>query len=176
MANDSQLGTFSPEEVTVVISVAGVVHTLSGFSDSTFITLTRLIPASDPWIGSDLTGGRVKRRNRSATATFSISQYSSSNDFLQQWQLADERAAGGQFVGSVTIKDNSGTSIFFSNQAIITSTPDITLSSTTEMRDWEIFMFNMSGQIGGNSLIDDSTVQAIEGLGGFVEDRWKLNG
>lgn len=174
---DAQLGSYSPEEVTVTIAVADVVHTLSGFSDSTFITVTRMVPASDPFVSADLQGGRVKRRNRSALATFSLSQYSSSNNFMQQWQLSDEQAARGEYVGSITIKDNSGTTLFFSNQAIITTTPDVTLSVTTEMRDWEVFMFNMSGPgIGGNTLIDDSTVQAIEGLGGFVEDRWKLNG
>lgn len=174
---DAQLGSYSPEEVTVTISVAGVVHTLSGFSDQTFINITRLVPASEAFISADLAGGRVKRRNRSALATFSLSQYSSSNDFMQRWQLADEQASRGQYVGSITVKDNSGTSLFFSNQAVITTTPDYSLSTTTEYRDWEVFMFNTSGAgIGGNSLIDDSTVQAIEGLGGFVEDRWKLNG
>lgn len=173
---DQTLGSYSPEEVQVVISVGGQVHTVSGYSDSTFITVTRLVPASEAFISADLAGGRVKRRNRSASATISLSQYSSSNNFLHAWQRADELAPRGEYVGSVTIKDNSGTTLFFSSQAIILNSPDITMSVTSEMRDWEIFMFNCETEIGGNTLINDATVQAIEGLGGVVEDRWKLNG
>ena len=175
MANDAVLGTYSPEEVTVVISAGGVVHQVTGFADSTFIEVTRLVPASEPYIGADLSGGRVKRRNKSATANITLHQYSSSNTVLQQLQRADEEDSRNTYVASITIKDNSGQTLYFSNQAIITMTPDVTLSTTTEVRVWQIFMFNCESFIGGNAEMDAATVAAVEGLGGEVPDRWRLN-
>ena len=172
---DILIGNYSPEEVIVIFSVAGVTEQISGFADGTFITASRMIPASEPYIGSDLTGGRVKRRNRSMNITLSLHQYAASNTFLQEVQRADENDSGNSYVGSMTIKDNSGQTLFFSSQTIIASTPDVTLSSTTETRDWQFFMFNSDNYIGGNTQLSDSTVNAIESLGGSVDARWRLN-
>lgn len=107
--------------------------------------------------------------------TITLHQYAASNTFLQALQRADEEDSGNRYVASCTIKDNSGQTLFFSNQTIIATTPDVTFSSTTETRDWTLFMFNTDNQIGGNTLISDSTVQAIETLGGEVDAKWRVN-
>jgi len=172
---DILIGNYSPEEVTIVISAAGASEQITGFADGTFISATRLVVASEPYIGSDITGGRVKRRNRSMNVTITLHQYAASNTFLQALQRADEEDGGNRYVASCTIKDNSGQTLFFSNQTIIATTPDVTFSSTTETRDWTLFMFNTDNQIGGNTLISDSTVQAIETLGGEVDAKWRVN-
>lgn len=174
MASDILIGNYSPEEVTVVISASGVSQQITGFADGTFLTATRLVAASEPYIGSDLSGGRVKRRNRSTNVTLSLHQYAASNTFLQQLQRADEEDSGNTYVASCLIKDNSGQTLFFSNQTIIASTPDATLSSTTETRDWTLFMFNCDSYIGGNTQLDAEMANNVESLGGVVEDRWKI--
>ena len=171
---DIVIGNYSPESVTIVISKGSFVHQVTGFAEGTFISATRLVAASEPYIGSDITGGRVKRRNRSMNVTISLHQYAASNTVLQQLQRADEEADGNEWVFSCQIKDNSGQTLFFSNQTIIATTPDLTLSSTTEMRDWTFFMFNADNFIGGNTPMDDAAVAAVEAVGGQVDARWRL--
>ena len=171
--SDILIGNYSPEAVTIILSKGAFVHQVTGFAEGSFITATRMVPASEPYIGSDITGGRVKRRNRSMNVTISLHQYAESNAVLQALQRADEADDGNAYVVNCQIKDNSGQSLFFSSQTIIATTPDVTFSSTTEMRDWTLFMFNSDSLIGGNTPISAASVQAIESVGGVVEDRWK---
>lgn len=171
--SDILIGNYSPESVMIVISKGDFVHRVTGFAEGTFITASRLVPASEPYIGSDISGGRVKRRNRSANVTITLHQYSQSNDVLQALQRADEAADDNTYVFNCLITDNSGHTKLFSSQTIIATTPDVSLSSTTETRDWTFFMFNSDTLIGGNTPIDAAAVQAIEAVGGVVEDRWK---
>lgn len=104
--------------------------------------------------------------------TISLHQFASSNTVLQQLQRADEEDSANSWVFAMTIKDNSGQTLFFSNQTIIATTPDVTLSSTTEMRDWTFFMFNTDNFIGGNSPLSAADVAAVNAAGGTVESRW----
>lgn len=171
--SDILIGNYSPEAVNVVISVGGFNHQVTGFVEGTFISATRMTPASEPYIGSDLSGGRVKRRNRSMNVTISLHQYSQSNCVLQALQRADENDDGNSYVAAMTIKDQSGQTMFFSSQTIIATTPDVTLSSTTEQRDWTFFMFNTDNYIGGNTPLDAAAVQAVEAVGGQVDPRWQ---
>ncbi len=172
---DQIIGNFLPEELTVILSKGDFTHRVTGFADGTFVSATRLVPASEPYIGADLTGGRVKRRNRSMNVTFTLHQYASSNTVLQELQIADEQDNGNEWVVNCTIKDNSGQTLFFSSQAIIATTPDVTFSTTTETRDWTIFMFGSDNYIGGNTQLSPSEVAAVEAVGGDVPARWQLN-
>lgn len=173
---DTVIGNYLPESVTVILSKGGFVHRVTGFADGTFINATRLVPASEPYIGADLTGGRVKRRNRSMNVGITLHQYASSNTVLQALQKADEDDDGNAWIVCCTIKDVSGQTLFFSDQTIIASTPDVTLSTTTETRDWSLFMFNSDNFIGGNTPLSDSEVQAVEATGNIVDTRWQING
>ena len=170
--SDILIGNYSPEAVNVIISVGDFTHQVTGFVEGTFISATRMVPASEPYIGSDLSGGRVKRRNRSMNVTVSLHQYAQSNYVLQALQRADEGDDGNTYVAAMTIKDQSGQTMFFSSQTIIATTPDVTLSSTTEQRDWTFFMFNTDNYIGGNTPLDAAAVQAVEAVGGEVDPRW----
>ena len=171
--SDILIGNYSPESVNVIISVGGFVHQITGFVEGSFLSATRMVAASEPYIGSDLSGGRVKRRNRSMNVTVSLHQYSQSNYVLQALQRADEDDDGNAYVASMTIRDQSGQTMFFSSQTIIATTPDVTLSNTTEMRDWTFFMFNTDNYIGGNTPLDAAAVAAVEAVGGTVEPRWR---
>lgn len=173
MADQILIGNYSPEGVTVILSKGSFSHQVTGFVEGSFLSASRMVVASEPYIGSDLTGGRVKRRNRSMNVTISLHQYAQSNYVLQALQRADEETDNNDWVVNCTIKDAGGQTMFFSSQTIIATTPDVTFSSTTEQRDWTFFMFNTDNYIGGNTPLDAAAVQAVEAVGGSVEDRWK---
>lgn len=105
--------------------------------------------------------------------TISLHQYSQSNTVLQALQRADEADDGNSYVAAMTIKDQSGQTMFFSSQTIIATTPDVTFSNTTEQRDWTFFMFNTDNTIGGNTPLDAAAVAAVESVGSTVDTRWK---
>lgn len=107
--------------------------------------------------------------------TISLHQYAQSNSVLQALQRADEATDNNDWVVACTIKDTSGQTLFFSNQTIIATTPDVTLSTTTETRDWSLFMFNSDNFVGGNTPLDDAAVAAVEATGGQVDPRWQVN-
>ena len=133
-----------------------------------------MVPASEPYIGADLTGGRVKRKNRSATATFTLHQMSETNKVLMDLQRADENEDTDQWVFNFSVKDTSGQSLFFSSQTVLASPPTVTYSTTTETRDWSFFMFNCDFNVGGNTKLDPAAVAAVEAVGGQVDSRWIL--
>jgi len=51
--SDILIGNYSPEAVNVIISVGDFTHQVTGFVEGTFISATRLVAASEPYIGSD---------------------------------------------------------------------------------------------------------------------------
>ena len=67
----------------------------------------------------------------------------------------------------------SGQTSIFSSQTVIQTTPDASFGTDAEQRTWEFFMFNCDMQVGGNTPLDTAAVQAVEAVGGSVEDRWK---
>lgn len=175
MADDSLLGTYSPEEIQVVISVADQVHVVSGFADGTFINITRQTPASELYVGADLSTGRTKRRNKASTIDITLAQYSASNDFFQRIQSLDEEDATDTYVFTLTLKDNSGRTVASSNQAFIATTPDVSFDTTMGTRMWQISAISLSTHYGGNAKLSDATVSTLAALEYDVPDRWKMN-
>lgn len=51
--SDILIGNYSPEAVNVIISVGDFTHQVTGFVEGTFISASRLVAASEPYIGSD---------------------------------------------------------------------------------------------------------------------------
>jgi len=52
MAKDI-LGTYSPQEVVVILSVGDFVHTVNGYADGIFLNFARTTPASTLYSGAD---------------------------------------------------------------------------------------------------------------------------
>lgn len=175
MAQDTVLGSYSPEEVAIVISKGNFVHSISGLADGSFVNVSRITPASELYVGADLSAGRVKRRNRAANITVTLHQWSASNNVLQALQRADEEDSGNEWVFAITIKDNSGTTIFSAAQAFVATIPDSGFSTTAETREWMIQAVNMTANVGGNTAMDPSTVAALSVLGEEVPERWRLS-
>lgn len=167
------LGTYTPEEVTVTISGVFGVHTISGFADGSYVNVSRMVAASELYIGGDLTAYRVKRRNKSATVGITLHAAAVSNTVLQQIQAADESDSGNTYVFSILIKDGSGMSKFFARQAFIASVPDTSFSTGADTRDWTIQAVSMNFEVGGNTPLSASDVAVIEAMGGQVPTVWR---
>lgn len=171
---DALLGNYSPESVVIVLSKGAFVHTIQGYADGTFLNVSRITPASELYVGSDLSAGRVKRRNKASTITLTLHQFSPSNAVLQALQRADEEDDSDRWVVALTAKDTSGTTLFSSNQAFVATVPDTSLSSTTETRDWVLQAVSLSSNVGSNTRFDAAEVNAMEALGAEVPTRWQL--
>lgn len=172
---DSLLGNYSPESMVIVLSKGDFVHTITGYADGTFLTIDRITPASELYVGADLSTGRVKRRNKASTITLTLMQHAASNAVMQALQRADEDDdIGNEWVFAITIKDLSGTGVWSSNQAFIATNPSTTFSTTTETRDWVIQAVSLSANIGSNTLFDSAEVAAMNALGAEVDTRWQL--
>lgn len=171
---DSLLGNYSPESMVIVLSKGDFVHTIQGYADGTFLNVARITPASELYVGADLSAGRVKRRNKASTITITLHQFSVSNSVLQALQRADEEDDRDKWVVAMTIKDKSGTSSWSSNQTFVATVPDTNLSTTTGTREWVLQAVSLNANIGSNTLFDSSEVQAMNSLGAEVDARWQI--
>lgn len=173
MANDI-LGTYSPERFVIVISKDDFIHTVSGYADGTFLNLSRPVPASTLYSGSDNSKARVKRSNRDTEITLTLHQASVTNAILQALQKADENALRNEWTFSITLKDTSGTGVWSSNQAFISNVPDAGFGSEIDTRDWMITAVSLDSNIGANTLFDQAEVSAMAALGQDVPVDWQL--
>lgn len=174
MSNQSYtLGSYSPEEVTVVLSRGSFSYALSGYADGTFVNITRDIPASTLTTGASFHSTRVIRANTASTITLSLLQTSEDNDVLTDLLAVDVAVRDNTGLFNITIKDNSGRSLYYSDQAFIGNEPDRTFSSGAEQRDWTLSAVNLVSYTGGNAKFTPSGVDAVTQLGGEVDPRWE---
>lgn len=171
MANDL-LASYSPEDVNVIIAGGGISHSVTGYVDGTFLTITRLIDASLPYSGADVSNARVVRSNKNSSVTLTLGQYSESGDILSQFLRNDEITRDSTNLFSMTIKDNSGRSLYYSRQCYIGKNPDASYSTGIEGRDWMIHCVKLEAYQGGNAEFTPSTASELTSIGGLVEDRW----
>lgn len=173
---DTGIGNFLPDDFTIILSKGDFIHRVTGFADGTFISMDRIVPTSEPYQGvGDNAFGRVKRRVTAMNVTVTLHQYSPSNTVLQALQNADANNPGNDWVFSCTMKDLSGQTVVSSTNAIIAAPANASFSSTTETRDWNIYMFGSDLFIGGNMLLSTADVAAVNAVGGTVESRWQLS-
>lgn len=171
------IGNYSPDDFTIILSVGDFQHRITGFADGTFISMDRIVPTSEPYQGvGDNAFGRVKRRVTAMTVTVSLHQYSPSNYVLQKLQDADANDPGNTYVFAATMADLSGQTKVSSSNAIIAAPANASFSTTTETRDWTIYMFGSDLTIGGNMPLSDQEVAAVEATGSTVDPRWTIAG
>ena len=176
MANEF-IGNYSPDDFTIVLSKGTFVHKVTGFADGTFISMERLTPTSEPYQGVGDNGfARTKRKLTSMNVTISLHQQSPSNFVLQRLQDADAQdAMSNEWVFNCIISDLSGQTVMSTSNAIIMAPATAAFSTTTETRDWTIFMFGSDLTLGGNMPLSDQEVAAVEALGYNVDERWKAS-
>ncbi len=168
------LGTYSPEQMTIVLSVGDFNHIINGYADGTFLNFSRLIPASTLYSGADKTRARVKRTNKDTEITLTLHQAATSNAVLQALQRADENDSRNRYVFSITVKDNSGTSVWSSNKAFVSTVPDAPFGTEIDTRAWVITAIELDSNIGANTEFDQAEVIALAALGVDVPADWQL--
>lgn len=175
MAENANLGNYSPEDVVVIISNNKFSHTISGFADGTFISYERGVDRATLYIGADLSAGRTLRRNKSGTVTITLAQYAESNDVLSKLADLDEESHNNDWLFSVTIKDLLGRSVFFASQAFLGNDPMMDYGTEMGTREWTITVVNAQRHVGGSSKLSPGNEATLTSMGYTVEDKWKSN-
>lgn len=122
---------------------------ISGYSDGTYIKITR---NEDMWalkVGVDGEGTRTKNNNRSGRFEITLMQSSDSNDYLSSLVLADELA--GTSTIPIIAKDGSGTSLASCVTAWCIKQSDSEFAKELGQRTWIFETNKLEMAVGGNS-------------------------
>ena len=165
--------TFSPQDVTVVISQGTFSHIVSGFSEDSIVTVERNSDTYSLYTGADDTNSRIYQADTSAMIMLPLQQTSNSNDILSQLYLNDKANRDSSGLFAITIKDNSGRSLFFAEEAFISVVPDASFGNTMQLREWSIQAVRLDATFGGNANFTPEDAESFEQLGGVVEDKWR---
>lgn len=168
-----QLSSYSPYDVSVIITRGNLSHTVTGFAEDSFITVAQAMARWDLYTGGDNTNTRIHKNNTSATISLSLQQTSASNDIMTLLHKSDVASRDSSGLFTVFIRDNSGRSFFHAEQAYIAVVPSATFGTTMQTREWEIHAVVVDTYLGGNQKIDGIDQAAIESLGGTVDSRWQ---
>jgi len=171
----SRVATLSPVDVSVVItqSSTGLVHVVGGYMDDSNITVERGSDSYEKHNGVDNKTSRIYKADKSGMITVNLAQTSVSNDVLDALQRNDAAARNSTGLFSVTVKDASGRSVYFAQEAWISKVPNSAFGSGMQAREWVMQAAEMSSLIGGNGLISPEDVATIESLGGTVSADWR---
>lgn len=176
MSQSKILGTYSPEDVSVVVSNGFMSHTINGFSEGTLLSVTREVPHATLYTGADLSNARVVRRNKGGTITLTLHQASESNDVLTYLLQKDEENPLGEWLFAVTIKDELGRSVFHSPVCFISAPPEASFGTELSDRPWVIQAVSIEQVQGGNGKFSPDTAATLSDMGFPQEDRWLANG
>lgn len=139
------VATYDPKQI--IIAFGALV--LSGFSDGTFVKITRSGDAFEKKRGAD---GSVERVNKNAFdfgVSVTLQQTSAVNALLSAALTADQISNLG--VLPLTIKDLNGTSLFEAPQAWIKKDPEAEYADTTGGREWQFETGPGAYLCGGNT-------------------------
>lgn len=122
---------------------------LTGFAEDDMITIKPLGDGMQIHSGADGEVGRSVDPNRTFEVKVSLATSSKSNDYLSECYNKDRRT--GSYMLPLTIKDLSGSTLFFAKQAWVQNFPESKRGRKIDNQDWT---FN-TGQvndpvIGGN--------------------------
>ena len=140
------LRTYDPSQVTIVF--AGI--PISGFADGTFLSVEQNEDSFTLQIGTDGEGTRSKSNNRSGRVTLTLMQSSLANDLLASLHSVDLSSPGGDGIGPLLVKDNSGRSLFTAEKAWIVKPPTGEFGREATSREWIIETDHLIQTHGGN--------------------------
>jgi len=175
MAVNQILATYSPESVIVVIGNDKFSHTISGYADGTFLTLTRVIPHATLYTGADASNAMVVRKVRNYDITLTLHQASESNDVLSQLLRLDEESRNGDDIFYITIKDTSGRTVASASSAFIGTDPDQSFGVELSENAWVIHAVGMDVFFGGNGRFTGATWDTMTDLGRTPDEVWNPN-
>lgn len=147
---------YSPKDVS--INIAGVFD-IQGFVDGTFINLTRDVKPFDSVRAMDGEVARVYRKDESYMLELTLAQSSPSNNILSTIYNIDVATQVGKF--PIIIKDNRGSTTFFSLTAWIEDIPQVSFGNDIQPRVWKLRCTQSALYIGGNA--PESDIEALIG-------------
>lgn len=132
------------------------------------ISLDRTVPGFTPYAGIRGKDTRVRNNKTSALLSLSIINTCPVNDVLSYVHELDLELGTGRL--EITLKDNSGRSVFSTTEAYIMKYPQVEFNSDIGYRVWPIYCQTTSTWlVGGNtkpttSLFDKITNLASDGI------------
>lgn len=139
------LKTYDPKQV--ILTVGGAV--INGFADGTFISVERSNDMFAKVVGADGITSRAKSNDKSGTITITLAQTSSGNDILSGFAARDELANEG--VVSISCKDLSGRSRYFSATAWVRKVPNSEFGKEVTDREWAMDCADLEVFVGGHA-------------------------
>lgn len=166
MANSFSVTTYSPSDVELIISG----YSIAGWDR---INIARRMDSFRPIYGirnkhTRVRAGSANTRDTSAVITFTLAQESMSNEILSYVHELDIDEGTGRLV--ITLKDQSGKSIFSSNEAYILGYPISAFSNDFGEREWRIFCQSTTTYtVGGNTRPQTSVFDtAVNEVSSFI--------
>jgi len=166
------LASYSPESVIIVIGNDKFSHTINGYADGSFLTISRVVPHATLYTGADATNVRVVRKVRNYDITLTLHQASESNDVLSQLLMLDEESRNGDDIFYITIKDTSGRTVASSSSAFIGTDPEYSFGVDLAETAWVIHAVGMELVAGGNGKFTGATWDTLNDLGRTPDAVW----
>lgn len=129
----------------VIVSVGG--QPLTGFAQSSKVTVERDEDAFTKYIGVDGEVSRSKNCNKAGTVTITLAQTSPSNDLLSELALNDEAANSG--VVPILIRDLNGTTLATAPDAWVRKLPSAEFGKEIGEREWVFDCGRLNLFVGG---------------------------
>ncbi|MNX76783.1 hypothetical protein D3C86_1082990 [compost metagenome] len=136
---------YAPSQVSVTIFGA---YQLEGFSDSTFINITKNSKPFDSQRAMNGEVARIYRKDERYIVEVTLAQSSVSNNVLMAIYNIDTATGLGKF--PLMIRDGSGTTNFFALTSWIADIPQASFSNGMETRTWQFECSEVSYGLGGN--------------------------
>lgn len=163
----AELAHYSPEDITILFSG---VHQLSGFAAGTFVNITKDNPTYTIHESSDGVVSRKYNSSKVYSVKLTLASTSESNQVLTYAASLDAATQMGKF--PLIIKDQLGSSLFFSLTSWIETIPDSSYSVDITSREWTIKCAHSVINVGGNdspsSMSQDALNSALGLVGSFI--------
>lgn len=119
-----------------------------GYADGTFVSVERNEDSFELTVGSDSEGCRSQVNNFSGRVTFTLGQWSATNDLLSALLTVDELTGNG--IGPYILKDLKGTTLVTAESAWIVKPANIEYDRSPTSREWIIESDRLIMAVGGN--------------------------
>lgn len=170
-----RLKTYAPNQVSVIITheATGISHTVTGFSEESIVSIERNAETFTLYRGADDSKTRIFNSDSSAAITVPLQQTSNSNDIFSNLYEYDRQRLNSDGLFSIQIKDLTGRSTYYSDEAYIAIVPGSNFSNAMELREWVIHAASLDTYIGGNSRFSSNDQTSLDAFGVTIDDKWR---
>lgn len=147
------LKKYDPKEVT--ITWRGI-SLNSGIVDGTFITISRTSRNSSMNTGTDGGSTMVINNDRTGVVALTLRAGSDTNDVLSDIVNLDEAGIGIKAVGPLEIRDFSGKSLHFDDEAFLDGPPDSEFANEESDNPWTFMCSNLRMNVRGSNAASET--------------------